>query len=141
MKPTKRQGFTWDQEYKNFVDTLRSELKGFSSSGDVPSSTEIFLLCLAVGFASGVKRDVPNRKTDGPRLSFIQPEQMALIKAVGLSEADEADSLIDEDAIYDTAEQYASGGLMLLTDAYKSNPNFRDWLRGKLVDYSQIKAA
>jgi hypothetical protein len=141
MKPTKRQGFTWDQEYKNFVDTLRSELKGFSSSGEVPSSTEIFMLCLAVGFASGVKRDVPNRKTDGPRLSFIQPEQMALIKAVGLSEADEADSLIDEDAIYDTAEQYASGGLMLLADAYKSNPNFRDWLRSKLVDYSQIKVA
>jgi hypothetical protein len=141
MKPTKRQGFTWDQEYKDFVDTLKSELKGFSSSGETPSSTEIFMLCLAIGFASGVKRDVPVRKTDGPRLSFIQPEQMALIKAVGLAEAEEADALIDEDSIYDIAEQYASGGLMLLSDAYKTNPNYRDWLRSKLVDYSKIKAA
>jgi len=140
MKPTKRQGFTWDQEYKYFVDTISSELKGFSASGETPSSTEIFMLCLAFGFAAGVKREVPNRKTDGPRLSYIQPEQMALIKAVGLAEAETADALVDEDAIYDIAEQYASGGLMLLADAYKSNPNFRDWLRGKLVDYTQIKA-
>lgn len=141
MKASKRQAFSWDQEYKGFVDTLKSELKGFSSSGEDPTSTEIFMLCMAMGFAAGMKRDVPSRKTDGPRFSYIQPEQMALIKAVGLAEAEEAEALVDEDSIYDVAEQYASGGLMLLADAHKSNANFRDWLRSKLVDYSQITAA
>lgn len=137
MKYSKRQGFSWDQEFKPYVDILRSELKGFSSSGTEPSSAEIFMLCLALGFSSGTAREVPARKTDGPRLSFFQPEQIAVVKAVALADSDSSDILVDEEAVYDIVEKYAAGGLMLLAKAHDSNNNFRDWLRTKLVEYSR----
>ena len=140
MNKSRRQGFSWDQEYKPTVDILRSELKGWGHRGDDPSSAELFLLCLALGFSTGTLRDVPPRKTDGPRLDYFQPEQMALIKALALSEADNAELLIDEDRVYDIVERYAAGGLMLLAQASEAQPNFKEWLRGKLLEYSKFEA-
>lgn len=140
MNRSKRQGFSWDQEFKPTVEHLRVDLKGWGNRGEDPSSAELFLLCLALGFSTGTLRDVPARKTDGPRIDYFQPEQMALIKAVALSEAEAADILIDEDRVYDIVERYAAGGLMLLTQARDSQPNFKDWLRGKLLEYSKLNS-
>lgn len=139
MKLSKRQGFTWDPEFKPVIESLRSDLKGWGGRGDEPSSAELFLLCLALGFSTGTVRDVPPRKTDGPRIDYFQPEQMSLIKAVALAEADSAEILLDEDRVYDVAEQYASGGLMLLSKAREAEPNFKEWLRMKLLEYSKFE--
>ena len=139
MKKSKRQGFSWDAEFKPFVDTLKGELKGFSAGGEEPTSVEMFMLCLAIGFSSGTRRETPVRKTDGPRLSYFQADQMALIRAVALAESDSSEILVDEESIYDLAEQFAAGGLMLLANGHETNANFRDWLRSKLADYSRLE--
>lgn len=136
MKKTARQGLSWDQEYKPYVDQIRNSLKGFGADGD-PTSTELFLLFLAFGVKTGTKRPVPARKTDGPRFEYMSPEQKALIKASSLSVMNDADDLLDEDSVYDEAEMFAGGGLFLLSDAFDKNPDFGTWMKTKLIEFTK----
>ena len=137
MKTSKRQGFSWSPDYRESVDELRAQLRGFGNKGEEPSSTELFMLCLSFGFYSGTKGPLPPRKTDGPRLDYIQPEQMAMMKAVALAEAESSELLLDEDAVFDILEEYAAGGLMLLANSLKE-ANFQTWIKGKLLEFSRL---
>lgn len=136
MNKTARLGLTWDQEYKPYVEQIRESLKGFGVQG-TPTSTELFLLFLAFGFKFGVKRDVPARKTDGPRFEYINDDQKAMIKSVSLAVSGQSDSLLEEDSLYDLAESLAAGGLMMLADAYNKNADFPTWLKRKLAEFTK----
>lgn len=133
MKVTKRVGFSWDQDFKHVVNEIRRDLVGYGSdNGGEPSSTELFLLFMAIGYREGVKRPKPASKSDGPRLEFIKPDQKSLIKAIALAESEDSEILLDEDALYDIAEQFAAGGLAILAKM-REKPNFPAWLKGELL--------
>lgn len=133
MKKTKRVGFSWDQDFKHVVYEIKRDLIGYGSdNGGEPSSTELFLLFMSFGFRENYKRPKPASKSDGPRLEYIKDDQKALIKSIALAEADDSDLLLDEDALYDIAEEYAAGGLALLASA-REKPNFQAWLKSELL--------
>ena len=138
IKKTKRQAFTWDPEFKPFLKDLEYYLLKNSGKSSI-SNLNLFLLCLGIGFDAGVKRDVPPRKTDSARLEHIPDQQMALIKSVAIAETKGYLVLQDEDAVYDIAEQYAAGGLMILANEMNQQKDFGGWLSAKL--YVQSKKA
>ena len=83
------------------------------------------MICLAVGFDSGFKRDVPPRKSDSMRVADLKKEQFAIMRAVALRETKDSNVLLNDDEVFDIAEQYAAGGLMLLAQKAKEGGDFR----------------
>ncbi|MEY4533540.1 MAG: hypothetical protein RI926_1309 [Actinomycetota bacterium] len=120
---SKRSAFSWDSEYRSFVDDLRDFLR--FKEGGRPGNIETFMMCLAVGFDSGVKRDVPPRKSDSMRIENLKKEHFAIMRAVALRETKDSNVLLNDDAVFDIAEQYAAGGLMLLAQKAKEGGDFR----------------
>lgn len=135
MKKTKRTGFTWDQEYKSHIPDIEREIIGWGERENTITNADLFILCVAVGFSTGTERPVPPRKTDSARLDAVGFESLAMLKVVAMAKSDNTEDLMDEDLLFDRIESYAAGGLMLLADAVAKNKNFKDWLRGKLVDF------
>lgn len=136
MNKSKRVAFTWDQEYKSpYVDLIREALSGFGEKTEL-SNTELFVLFMTVGFDAGVRREVRTSKSDAARLEYITESQKAIIKAVGLSQADSAESLLAEDEIYKVSEEFAAGGLFILAKEYDAQPDFAKWLKLKLSKFS-----
>lgn len=132
MNRTKRLAFTWDQELKDpYVDLIKSALAGFGEKSEV-SSTELFLIFMTIGFEAGVRREVRASKSDAARLEYISETQKAVIKSVGLSQVESAETLLEEDEIYKIAEEFAAGGLWILAKEYDSQPDFVKWLKVKL---------
>lgn len=137
MRKTKRTGFTWDQDYKNRIPDIEREIAGWGERETSITNADLFLLCVAVGFATGTQRPVPPRKTDSARMDAVGLETLALLKVVAMANSDSTEDLLDEDLLFDRVESYAAGGLMLLADAVDKNKNFKDWLRGKLFDFGK----
>jgi hypothetical protein len=135
IKTTKRQGFSWDPDFKENVQTLRDFLR-VEGEGEL-SNADLFLLCVAFGLREGVQRPVPPRRTDAVRLSYLQPEHFAMLKALAIVETKSSSCLLDEDEIYDIVEQYAAGGLAFLSAELESNASFPAWLTGEL--FKEIK--
>jgi hypothetical protein len=124
MIRTKRRGFSWDAEYKEYVAKIRDVLK---ENGNVEmGNKELFFLCVAVGVKEKVTRPVPARKTDSARLEDLRPEDFALLKSFVVSQKKDADLLLEEDKLYDVIEEYAAGGLAFLASSYDRSPDFRD---------------
>jgi hypothetical protein len=120
---SKRSAFSWDPEFRPFVDDLRDFLR--FKEGGRPGNPETFMICLAVGFDSGVKRDVPPRKSDSMRVADLKKDQFAIMRAVALRETKDSNVLLNDDDVFDIAEQYAAGGLMLLAQKAKEGGDFR----------------
>jgi hypothetical protein len=136
MSKSKRLAFTWDQEYKSpYVDLIKEALSGFGEKTEV-SNTELFMLFMTIGFDAGVRREVRTSKSDAARLEYITESQKAMIKAVGLSQADSAESLLAEDEIYNVSEEFAAGGLFILAKEYDTQPDFAKWLKLKLSKFT-----
>lgn len=135
MNKSKRSALAWHPDYRDKIDEIRNVLSGFGANPGTPTSTELFLLFLSFGYSSGVRKELVGRINDGPRLEYINEMQMALIKAVGLAESDLAEVLLDEDATFTVAEEFAAGGQMLIYQAMKSERGFPDWVRTKLSEF------
>jgi hypothetical protein len=140
VNKSKRVAFTWDQEYKPYVELIKESLHGFGAK-DSLTNTELFILFMCVGFDQGVRRKITGRVSDAARFEYITEMQMSLIKSVGLAEAESADLLLEEDELLTIPEEYAAGGLMLLASAYDSESNFSSWLKTKLVEYTKLTPA
>lgn len=121
---TKRSAFSWDQEYKDFVDDLKDFLR--FKEGGRPGNPETFMICFAVGFDAGIKRDVPPRKSDSMRIADLKKEQLAIMRAVALNDNKDSNVLLNDDDVFDLVERYAAGGLMLLSQMAKEGGNFRN---------------
>lgn len=129
---TKRQGTSWDPDFKEpFVKDLQAVLERMTHVNRVDNK-EVFMLCLAIGFEAELKRDVPPRRTDAVRLSYLKDEDLALFRSIALSDSQNPDVLLNEDSVYDIVEQYAAGGLMILAEKIQKDANFADWLTQKL---------
>jgi hypothetical protein len=123
ISKTKRRGFSWDVEYKDYVAKIRDVLK---ENGNVEmGNKELFFLCVAVGVKEKVTRPVPTRKTDSARLEDLRPEDFALLKSLVLAQKADADLLLEEDKLYDVIEEYGAGGLSFLASMFDRSPDFR----------------
>jgi hypothetical protein len=133
---SKRTALSWDPEFKPNLPDLENFLAKILEKNSV-TNTEIFMLCLGIGFNEGLKRDVPPRKSDAVRLSYLKEGHMAIVKSVAISDTKDDLVLLDEDKIYDIAEQYAATGLMMLSRAMKSEPDFTGWLTALLFNQAK----
>jgi len=140
IKRTHRVAMTWNQDLK---DSALPDLKEHVDEihGKNASSKQLFFLCMAMGIQRDFMGEVPPRKSDSVRLEYLDEKDFALLKTVALAYKKDISILLDEDAAYDIAERFASGGLAIFADEMKSQLNFRVWLitqlQGKLEEFSR----
>ncbi len=137
MKKTKRVAFSWDQEFKPVIPEIEREILGWGERDNSVTNAELFLLCVAMGFATDTTRPVPPRKSDSVRLEALSLDSISMLKLVAMSNSENPEDLVDEDLLYDHIEGLAAGGLMLLADALQKEKNFKSWLLGKLLDFTR----
>jgi hypothetical protein len=124
---TKRTALSWDQEFKPVVKDLQEYLERMTGANSV-TNTELFMLCLAVGFEMNKTRPVPPKKSDAVRISYLKEPHLAIMKSVALTHSQDHMILMNEDQIYDVVEQYAAGGLEILAVEMKNQVNFPVYL-------------
>ena len=131
IKRTRRVAMSWNQDLK---DSALPDLKAHVDvlSGESVSSKQLFFLCMGMGIQRDFMGEVPPRKSDSVRLEYLDEKDFALLKTVALAHKRDFSILLDEDAAYDIAEQFASGGLQIFADEMKSQLNFPVWLIGQL---------
>lgn len=133
---TKRTALSWDPEFKPIVRDLEEYLERMTGANSV-SNTDLFMLCLAVGFEMNKLREVPPRKSDAVRISYLKEPHLAIMKSVALTQTQNHMVLMNEDKVYDIVEQFAAGGLEILSIQMQTQVNFETYL-SKLL-YESIK--
>jgi|LakMenEpi03Aug12_release.lakeMendotaPanAssembly.Ray.scaffolds.fasta_scaffold1394767_1 hypothetical protein len=136
IKKTKRLALSWDQDFKTNLGDLEFHLKKNTEKNRI-SNLDLFMLCLGIGFEAKQKRPTPPRKTDAVRLADIKEKTIAIWQAIAVSDTGNPEVLLDEDLVFDIIEQYAAGGLMILSVEMENRPDFAGWLSGKLYKQSE----
>lgn len=111
---------TFLQFGKDSVDTykqLGENLGGLSNK-------ELFLIAMAWGFRNGIRAEKVVKSGTGVRLEYLTDSDQAIIAAVQLSTSGNADALLDIDARYDMAEEFAEGGIRLLKSEMEKQGDF-----------------
>ena len=131
IRRTRRVAMSWNQELK---ESALPDLKAYvdSINGESVSSKQLFFLCMGMGIQRNFMGEVPARKSDSVRLEYLDEKDFALLKTVALAHKKDFKILLDEDAAYDIAEQFASGGLQIFADEMNNQPNFPVWLISQL---------
>ena len=131
IRRTRRVAMTWNQELK---DSALPDLKGHvdALNGGNVSNKQLFFLCMGMGIQRNYLGEVPPKKADAVRLEYLDEKDFSLLKTVALAHKKDFKILLDEDAVYDIAEQFASGGLQIFADEMKEQPNFPVWLISQL---------
>lgn len=135
-KKTKRLGLSWDEDFKPRLEDLKFHLQKNTEKNRI-SNLELFMICLGIGFDAKQKRPTPPRKTDAVRLADIKEKTLAIWQAIALAESRDPSVLLDEDSMFDIIEQYAAGGLMILSAEMDNQPDFAGWLSAKLYRQSE----
>lgn len=136
VKKTRRLALSWDQDFKPRLDDLEFHLKKNTEKNRI-SNLDLFMLCLGIGFEAKQKRPVPPRKTDAVRLADIKEKTLSIWQAIAVADSGKPEILLDEDLVFDTIEQFAAGGLMILAVEMDNRPDFAGWLSGKLYKQSE----
>jgi len=136
VKRTKRLGLSWDEDFKPRLEDLKFFLQKNTEKNRI-SNLDLFMICLGIGFDSKQKRPTPPRRTDAVRLADIKEKTLAIWQAIAISDSGDAAVLLDEDKLYDIIEQYAAGGLMILSSEMDNQPDFAGWLSAKLYKQSE----
>ena len=137
LQKTRRTALTWDQEFKPKVKQLEEYLERLTGAAGV-SNTDLFMLCLAVGFKLRKIRPIPARKSDAVRISYLKESHLALMKSVALTHTGNYMVLLSEDEVFDIVEQYAAGGLELLSvEMENANSDFSIYLLRLLLESSK----
>ena len=131
IRRTRRVAMSWNQELK---ESALPDLKAHVDvlNGDSVSNKQLFFLCMGMGIQRNHMGQIPPRKSDSVRLEYLDEKDFALLKTIALAHKKNFSILLDEDAAYDIAEQYASGGLEIFADEMKGQLNFPVWLISQL---------
>jgi len=91
---------------------------------------EQFLFAMAIGFKNKLKRPLDAREGGGFFLAKdLHPKDMALLDAVAICDTGSADVLMDGEAVFRIAEEYAHAGIKLLYDEVTSGQPGSFWKR------------
>jgi hypothetical protein len=126
---------SWKKDQMDTVNDLRIRLKDINE--EKIGSVDIFMLCLAIGFESGIQGELPPKSSNGVRLTYIKEDNEALIRALALSVSNNSDILLDDEKVLDIAERFAATGLILLERELNKSTNFRQFITGKLFQASK----
>jgi len=74
---------------------------------------DIFLAAMVVGYHEGSKIEIKN-KEGYVREEYLNPRELALIKAIAIADAGNLEILLDKQKVFSIAEQYATGGIEIL---------------------------
>ncbi len=100
-----------------FVDKKDLDLFNRLKEKDSPfagcSNKEIFLAAMVTGFFEGSKLELQTRE-GYVREEYLHPQDKALINAIAVSEAGDLKVLLDKQKVFSIAEEYATGGIVLL---------------------------
>jgi len=127
IKPSKRSATSWDVEFKPKVADLKEyliRLTGMSKAGN----RDIFMLCLGVGFKMQRTRPRPPKNSDAVILKYYTDADRALMRSVALSHTKDHLVMLDEDKVFDIAEEYAAGGLEVLATEMSNQEDFVEYL-------------
>jgi hypothetical protein len=96
---------------KDLDDWKRLKEKDSPFTGS--DNKDIFIAAMIVGYHEGSKIELKSK--EGYFFSDnLKPEELALIRAIAVSEKGSLNVLLDEQKVYSIAEQYAAGGVKLL---------------------------
>lgn len=136
MKKTTRTALSFMEEQMPSVNELK---KALASEGQKElSSREIFLLAMAYGFSAKNKISGWKRTNNGVRLEYMQPKDETLIAALSISEHDDSSCLRETEKIYDLAEDYAAGGVSLLSAALAKERDFHSWIEAEVFQVFRL---
>jgi len=91
-----------------------------------------FLLAMSWGYRHGMRVEEFKRSNTGPRLEYLKPEDNALMAAIQLAVAGDAEALKDIEQRHMLAEQYAEGGILLLQQMMEEPGDFARSLAGEI---------
>lgn len=76
---------------------------------------DVFIAAMVVGYHEGSKVELGKGSKEGYFFSDnLKPDELALIRAIAVSEKGSLNVLLDEQKVFSIAEQYATGGVKLL---------------------------
>jgi hypothetical protein len=132
VKKSTRTILHFDEDRMEQIKTLRS---AFSPETDKDiSNREFFLIACTYGFSKSNLNEYVRTKNQGVRMEYFNESDDALFLAIASATFGEDAELLDAEAIYDLAEQYASGGVILLNEAYNRERNFLDWFQAEVFE-------
>jgi hypothetical protein len=76
---------------------------------------------MAMGMHYGIRRPLKKRD-DLFLLKDLKSNDIALIYALALADSKDESTILDEEAVFKIAEEYANGGIMMLLDSRKKTP-------------------
>jgi ribosomal protein S17 len=101
--------FSVEKKDRDDWNRLKDKDSPFSGS----DNKDIFLAAMITGYHEKVKFELKTK--DGYFFSDnLKPQEEALVKAIAVSETGSLNVLIDEERVFEIAEQYATGGLSIL---------------------------
>jgi hypothetical protein len=130
MRKSTRTLLAFDETQQESIDQIKRALA--DNSGPEMSNREFFLLALGLGFESDVEVETFKRSNNGVRLEYFKEEDTMLMAAVHLHKSKNPESLLDIEAIYNSAETYAAGGVKLLVEALNQSQDLRIWLQARV---------
>lgn len=74
----------------------------------------VFMMAMITGFLKGGRMEI-DRKEGYIRTEYLNNKEKSLIKAIAVSETGGLEILADKRRLYSIAEEYAAGGIALLT--------------------------
>ena len=79
------------------------------------SNKDLFLLAMVIGFKNNLRKEL-KRKNGFVRTEYLNEDDIALIDALGLEETDNTEFLLDQEKIFEIAEEFANTGIDFLMD-------------------------
>jgi len=110
-----------DEDDRKLLEKIDGDPEQLFSHDAGRSRKEQFLCFMAFGFRHGVKRPIEGKKDGLFLVKDLRPEDEALINAVAIYDSGSVDVLANISRVYETAEQYARGGMRLLLDSIESS--------------------
>lgn len=139
MIAPKTGGFSWDPENRERVKSITQDLKGFGSEGKPPSMSELFSLCVVLGWNDGYRKPVKAAngqvKENNVPYKYFGEQDFNLLVSVSLAEAEDSQILLEEPKLFKVLEEYAAGGLSLLVKAQDENAKLETWLKSEFVKF------
>jgi hypothetical protein len=104
---SKRSYLAFGEKYQDAYSQLGKALNGATNA-------QAFMLALSWGYRMETKAEDFKRSNNGARIEYLKDEDLAIIAAIHAAQAGDPDAVLAPDAMFDTAEQYAEGGIRML---------------------------
>ena len=127
MLKTTRTILAFDEKQLDQINSLKSAFSG-SDKKEI-SNKEMFLIAMAVGYWSRNLAEDFKRSNTGVRLQYFGPEDNVLFASLQVAETGRTESLLEIEELYNLAERYAAGGIIILSQAYLKESDFPVWFQ------------